>query len=52
MVSLRETNPEYTLARYPNAANAAPYEIYYEEEARDRIKHAEKVLKWIGEQLR
>jgi HEPN domain-containing protein len=52
MVSLRELNPEYTIARYPNAANAAPFEIYYKEKARDRINHGEKVLKWIKKQLK
>lgn len=50
--SLRVLSPEYTVARYPNAANAAPYEIYDEEKAKDRIKHAEIVLEWIEKLLR
>lgn len=41
-------SPEYTVARYPNAA---PYEIYDEEKAKDRIKHAEIVEK-LGKHLR
>lgn len=51
MDSLKELNPEYTLARYPYAANAAPFEIYTEEKAKEKINHAEKLIKWIKKQL-
>ena len=51
MDSLKELNPEYTLSRYPDAANAAPYEIYSEKKAEEKISHAEKVIKWIKKQL-
>lgn len=52
MDSLKELNPEYTVARYPNAANAAPFETYTEKKAQDKINHAEKILKWIEKQLK
>ena len=50
--SLKELNPEYTLARYPDAANAAPFETYTEKKAREKIAHAEKILKWTERRLK
>jgi len=50
--SLKELNPEYTIARYPDAANAAPFEIYNEKKAKEKIAHAEKILKWIEKPLK
>ena len=49
--SLKVLNPEYTVARYPDAANAAPFETYTKEKAAQSIKNSEKVLKWIRELL-
>ncbi len=49
--SLKELNPEYTLARYPDAANAAPFEIYTKKKAKEKITHAEKIIKWIKNHL-
>jgi len=49
--SLKELNPEYTLSRYPDAANAAPFENYNEKKAQEKINHAEEILKWIEKQL-
>jgi len=50
--SLRELNPDYTIARYPDAANAPPYEIYDKEKAKEKLKHAEKILEWTRKQLK
>lgn len=50
--SLKELNPEYTVARYPDAANAAPFETYTEQKAKEKIEQAEKVLKWIEKHLK
>jgi len=50
--SLKELNPEYTLARYPDAANAAPFENYTKEKAKKQIENAERVLKWTRKQLK
>jgi HEPN domain-containing protein len=47
MKSLKHLNPEYVVSRYPNAANAVPYELYDEERAKENVRHAEKVIKWI-----
>ena len=51
MNSLKDLNPEYILARYPDAANASPFEIYTKEKAIEKVKQAEKVIKWIEKQL-
>ncbi|MBI5804259.1 HEPN domain-containing protein [Candidatus Pacearchaeota archaeon] len=48
---LKDLNPEYTLARYPDAANAVPFEIYTEEKAKSRIINAEEVLRWVEKRL-
>jgi len=50
--SLKELNPEYTVARYPDAANGAPFEMYTEQKAKEKIAHAEKILKWTEKQLK
>ncbi len=49
--ALQDLNAEYTVARYPDAANAAPFEIYSEVKAQQKVKHAEAVLKWTQPQL-
>ncbi len=49
---LKELNAEYTISRYPDAANAAPYETHTEKNAKEKINYAEKILKWIENQLR
>lgn len=52
MRSLKYLNPEYVVSRYPNAANAVPFELYDEAKARENIRHAEKVIRWIKKQLK
>jgi HEPN domain-containing protein len=47
MNELKFLNPHYTIARYPNAANAIPSEAYTEEIAKRCIEAAEKVINWI-----
>jgi HEPN domain-containing protein len=49
---LRRLNPDYVVARYPNAASGVPYELYDEAQARERIKLAGKVLEWTKKRLR
>ncbi|MFQ5826065.1 MAG: HEPN domain-containing protein [Dehalococcoidia bacterium] len=39
--------PDYTVSRYPNAANAVPYEIYDEETARSKVRAAQRVIEWL-----
>lgn len=45
---LRILNPQYTVARYPNAANTVPSELYSREMASRCVEAAERVLKWVG----
>lgn len=44
---LRELTVHYTISRYPNAANALPYELYTENKARDLVEKAKKVIDWV-----
>ena len=50
--SLMELNPEYTLSRYPDVANAMPSQNYSERKASEKIKHAEEIIKWTEKQLK
>jgi len=49
MDELRVLNPHYTVARYPNAANTVPSELYSREMASRCIEAAERVLTWVKE---
>ena len=40
---------DYTMARYPDAANGVPYEVYDRETAEAKVASAEAVLKWLRE---
>ena len=44
-------NPDYTITRYPNAANGIPYELYDRETALSKIKAAEEVIAWLQKQI-
>uniref|UniRef100_A0A7C1GLW1 HEPN domain-containing protein n=1 Tax=Thermofilum adornatum TaxID=1365176 RepID=A0A7C1GLW1_9CREN len=48
---LRELTIHYTVARYQDAANALPYELYDEEKARDLVERAKKVVEWVKQNL-
>lgn len=48
---LRELTIHYTISRYPNAANAIPYELYDEAKARDLVERARRVLAWVRRNL-
>ncbi len=39
-------NPDYTVSRYPDAANGVPYELYDEEIAHAKVSAAEDVAQW------
>jgi HEPN domain-containing protein len=41
---------DYTMARYPDAANGIPYEIYDQETAEAEVASAEAVVRWLHEQ--
>jgi len=44
---LADLTPDYTVSRYPNAANAIPYELYDEATARAKVERAEEVIRWL-----
>jgi HEPN domain-containing protein len=44
-------NPDYTITRYPNAANGIPYELYDRETALSKIKAPEEVIAWLQKQI-
>ena len=41
---LADLTPDYTVSRYPNAANAVPYELYDHATARTKVQNAEAVM--------
>jgi len=51
MSCLRKLNPHYTVARYPDAANGLPCQIYDREDAENAIRHGRKVLEWVRQFL-
>lgn len=44
---LADLTPDYTVSRYPNAANGVPYELYDEARARAKVGNAEEVIRWL-----
>jgi HEPN domain-containing protein len=40
-------NADYTTARYPDAANGIPYEVYDRETAESKVRSSEEVLAWL-----
>lgn len=52
MAHLNYLNPDYTIARYPDAANGVPYELYDVTAARAKVKAAEEVARWVESLIR
>ncbi len=48
---LADLTPDYTVSRYPDAANAVPYELYDESTARTKIQNAEAVIAWLRRKI-
>ena len=42
---------DYITARYPDAANGVPYEVYDRETAEAKVASAEAVLAWLRKQI-
>ncbi len=40
-------NPDYVTARYPDAANGVPYEVYDREMAEAKVTAAEEAFEWL-----
>jgi HEPN domain-containing protein len=45
-------NPDYTISRYPDAANGVPYELYDEPTARAKVAAAQEVAGWAESLIR
>lgn len=43
-------NPDYTVSRYPDAANGIPYELYDRDIALAKVRAAEEVFGWLRHQ--
>ena len=48
---LADLTPDYTVSRYPNAANAVPYELYDDTTARTKVQNAEAVITWLRSKI-
>ena len=44
---LAHLNPDYTTARYPDAANGVPYEVYDRDTAEGKVKAADEAIAWL-----
>jgi len=49
---LMTLTPDYTITRYPDAANGLPYELYDEETASERARASKEILEWVEKRLR
>jgi HEPN domain-containing protein len=48
---LADLTPDYTISRYPDAANAVPYELYDEETAQLKLRNAQQVVAWLRQRI-
>ena len=48
---LADLTPDYTVSRYPDAANAVPYELYDHTTARTKVQNAEAVIAWLRSRI-
>ena len=48
---LADLTPDYTVSRYPDAANAVPYELYDDTTARMKVQNAKEVIAWLRSRI-
>jgi HEPN domain-containing protein len=48
---LAHLTPDYTVSRYPNAANAVPYELYDAATSQAKVAEAEEVIRWLKSRI-
>lgn len=48
---LADLTPDYTVSRYPDAANAVPYELYDEETTQAKLRNAHEVVAWLRQRI-
>ena len=46
-----ELSPDYTITRYPDAANAVPAKLYTRKSAGIHLKCGEEVIEWVRKEL-
>ena len=42
---------DYTVSRYPDAANAVPYELYDEAIASEKVRNAGTIITWLRQKI-
>jgi HEPN domain-containing protein len=48
---LADLTPDYTVSRYPDAANAVPYELYDLAIAQAKVDNATQVIVWLRQKI-
>ncbi len=49
--NLANLTPDYTVSRYPDAANGVPYEMYDKETAERKVSLAEEIVLWVRRKI-
>ncbi len=49
--AIKDINPAYATARYPDAANGLPFKAFDEAIARRDLAGAERIMKWCAKEL-
>jgi len=49
---LAHLNPDYTTARYPDAANGVPYEVYDRDMAEGKVEAAGEAIAWLTQLIK
>lgn len=52
ITKIRKINPHYSLSRYPDLTEDAPFELYDEEISKEHLYIAKEVIKWIELQIK
>ena len=47
----REINREYTVSRYPDAANGFPFELYSEDTIKRYLEMGEEIIKYVEDEI-
>lgn len=49
---LRKINPAFVTARYPDAANGVPAEMFDEDIAKEHLEKAKEILEWVEQTIK
>ncbi len=50
--NLRKLGPDFVIARYPDAAQGLPSELYDRKTAEERLRLSKEVLRWVEKALK